>query len=149
MDKGFSLFELLVAISLIAIVSAIALPNYISLRNGYLLRSAVFNVRSDLQRARSEALRHNTEVRVAFSGGGYSVSRKTIGPSGSEAWAEEFGRSFDSVSFDMDKTSFGDADYAVFNPRGMLTGSKGEVVLGSGLGSASIYVDKTGRIRIS
>lgn len=149
MDKGFSLFELLVAISLIAIVSAMALPHYISLRNGYLLRSAVFNVRSDLQRARSEALRHNTEVKVIFSDGGYSVSRKTIDPGGAEAWAKEFGRSYDAVSFDMDKTSFGDEDYAVFNSRGMLTGPKGEVVLGSGLGRASIYVDKTGRIRIS
>lgn len=149
MDKGFTLFELLVVIAIIGILSSISLPNYLSWRNKAILSSAVFNVRSDLERARSVALRNNSEVRVVFSVNGYSVLVKAINSEGSEEWRNEFSRSLETVSFDMTKTSFDSQNYAVFNSRGMLTTIGGSIVMDLGSENGMVSVERTGRIRVS
>jgi type IV fimbrial biogenesis protein FimT len=75
MDKryGFSVLELVVALSIIAIVAAIATPNMISWRSNAKLSGAVNNLRGDLQMAKSRATKDNAVVVVVFTATGYRI----------------------------------------------------------------------------
>jgi type IV fimbrial biogenesis protein FimT len=72
-ENGFTIYELLVAIAIIAIVSAIATPNMISWRSQAKLRGAVNNLKGDLQMAKLRALRENALVAVIFTANGYTI----------------------------------------------------------------------------
>jgi len=72
-ENGFTFYELLVAISIIAILSAIAMPNIISRRSQAKLGSALNNLKGDLQTAKLRALRENALVVVLFTANGYTI----------------------------------------------------------------------------
>ena len=56
-NGGFSLFELLVVIAVIAVVSAIVTPNIISWRSNAKLRGAAGNLKGDLEMSKARAVR--------------------------------------------------------------------------------------------
>jgi len=64
--KGFSLIEVLVVISILAIVAAATIPNLIAWRSGMQLRAAVNELRNDLESAKTRAVKENATVTVAF-----------------------------------------------------------------------------------
>jgi len=66
-NSGFSLLELMVVISIIAITSAIAVPSYINWYPKYNFRGKVDNIVFDLYHARVMALSKNTETKVEFT----------------------------------------------------------------------------------
>lgn len=72
-QKGFTIYELLTVIAIIAIMASIAIPNMISWRNDAKLRSASTIIRGDLQLAKLRALRENTIVVMIFTASGYSI----------------------------------------------------------------------------
>jgi type IV fimbrial biogenesis protein FimT len=72
-QNGFTIYELLVVISLFAILSAIAAPNMISWRSQAKLRGSVNNIKGDLQVARLRAIRENALVAVVFTANGYTI----------------------------------------------------------------------------
>ncbi|MBU1568910.1 MAG: prepilin-type N-terminal cleavage/methylation domain-containing protein, partial [Proteobacteria bacterium] len=55
--KGFSLFELMIVIGIIAILSAITVPNLIGWYHNQGLRSAVVELQSNLQLAKMFAVK--------------------------------------------------------------------------------------------
>jgi prepilin-type N-terminal cleavage/methylation domain-containing protein len=63
---GFSIFELLIVIAVIAVVSAIVTPNIISWRSGAKLRGAAVNLKGDLEMAKIRAVRENAFVAIRF-----------------------------------------------------------------------------------
>jgi prepilin-type N-terminal cleavage/methylation domain-containing protein len=65
--KGFSLIEMLVVISVLAIVAAAAIPNLIAWRSGMQFRAAVSELRNDLESAKTRAVKENAKVTVAFN----------------------------------------------------------------------------------
>jgi len=65
--KGFSLVELLVTIAIAAIVLVIAIPSFNALLVRNRLRSAAETMRSEINMARSEALKRRQNVVVSFS----------------------------------------------------------------------------------
>lgn len=65
-DSGFSIVEVMVVISLIAILSAIAVPNYIGWLPKYRLSTSARDVLSDLEYARATAIKANASVIVEF-----------------------------------------------------------------------------------
>lgn len=75
MDKnyGFSVLELVVALSIIAIIAALAIPNMISWRSQKKLSGAVNNLKGDLQMAKSRATQDSALVVVVFNAGGYRI----------------------------------------------------------------------------
>ncbi len=65
-NSGFTLAELMVAISIMAILSAIALPAYTTWLPGYKMNSAARELYSSLQQAKMAAIKSNTQYSVVF-----------------------------------------------------------------------------------
>jgi len=63
---GFSLIEMLVVISILAITAIITIPNLIAWRSGRQFRAAVNELRNDLESAKARAVKENARVTVAF-----------------------------------------------------------------------------------
>jgi prepilin-type N-terminal cleavage/methylation domain-containing protein len=70
---GFSLFELLVALAVIAVVSVLVAPNIISWRSSAKLRGAAGNLKADLEMAKVNAIKENNFVAVKFEGNAYQI----------------------------------------------------------------------------
>ncbi len=75
-QAGFTLIELMMAVSIIAIMIAIAVPNIISWLPNYRLKSAVNDLYSNMQKAKMAALKHNTDVIIIFTPAAYAPAGK-------------------------------------------------------------------------
>ena len=59
--KGFTLIELLVVVAIIAIASAASIPMGLSFLRNYNISGAANNIGSQMQKARSQAVKLNTQ----------------------------------------------------------------------------------------
>lgn len=142
---GFSIFELLIVIAVVAVVSAIVTPNIISWRNNAKLRGAADNLKGDLQMSKARAVRERTPVTVTFGATDYQV---TYTDKDGNTRTLRDRKLPAGVRVDLDNTGFGAmGDKTRFNGRGipvagsaMLVNTKGD--------QKSIVVSTLGRIRI-
>ena len=72
-ENGFTIYELLTVIGIMAILAAIAIPNMISWRSEAKLRGASNTLRGDLQMAKLRALREKAIVALVFTANGYTI----------------------------------------------------------------------------
>ena len=72
-QNGFTIYELLTVIAIIAVLAAIATPNISAWRTEAKLRGASNNLRADLQLAKLRALRVNAFVALVFTANGYTI----------------------------------------------------------------------------
>lgn len=72
-QNGFTIYELLTVIGIIAVLAIIAAPNMISWRGELKLRGASNNLKADLQMAKLRAWREMTIVAVVFNANGYNI----------------------------------------------------------------------------
>jgi type IV fimbrial biogenesis protein FimT len=72
--KGFSLVELLVIISIIAIMATVAIPNLVSYIPKYNLGAGARELLSAMQLARMTAIKENSDVVVSFNPGANSLT---------------------------------------------------------------------------
>ncbi|WP_394707091.1 GspH/FimT family pseudopilin [uncultured Desulfobacter sp.] len=77
---GFTLVETVIVLAILAIAMAIAIPNVMSWLPNYRLKAAARDLYSNMQKAKTEALKRNCSVGITFStvmfpaqGGGYTV----------------------------------------------------------------------------
>jgi prepilin-type N-terminal cleavage/methylation domain-containing protein len=71
--RGFSLIELVIVASVVAIASAMAAPVLLNARRGYQLRSATTDLASLLQRGRLVAVQQNRTIPILLAGGNTQV----------------------------------------------------------------------------
>jgi type IV fimbrial biogenesis protein FimT len=65
-QAGFSLIELMIVVSIIAIVAVFAMPSYRAWNQNTKVRTAAESIQNGIQRARSEALMRNTPVQFTL-----------------------------------------------------------------------------------
>ena len=148
--NGFTIFELLVVIAVIAVVSAILTPQVIGWRNSAKLRGAVGNLKGDLEMAKTNAIKENNYVAVSFADNGYAVFVDVINNRQLDDGEPVLrNRALPSgVAFDRDHISwtFG-SDVTGFNSRG--TADNGTVVLVNTKGEQkNVVISTLGRIQV-
>ena len=142
---GFSLFELLIVIAVIAVVSAIVTPNIISWRNSAKLRGAAGNVKGDLEMSKARAVRESSPVTVTFTATNYQV---TFTDKDGNVRTLRDRQLPAGVRVDLGSTSFGSMDdQTQFNGRGLPVAGSAVLVNTKG-DQKKIIVSTLGRIRI-
>lgn len=68
-SHGFTLIELIITITVSAILLSLAVPGFTTYMDRYRLEGAVQGLYSDLQFARSESVKSNRSVQIAFTTG--------------------------------------------------------------------------------
>ncbi len=71
--RGFTLIELIVTISIFAVVMAIAIPSFLTYRPTMRLKGAARDISSAFQFARMKAVSENNTFAVKFTGNSYSI----------------------------------------------------------------------------
>jgi len=72
-NSGFSLYELMVVIAIIAILAAVTTPSFMSWLTTHRLRGASINLIADMEMAKIRAIRENTFVAVQFGTNHYRI----------------------------------------------------------------------------
>ena len=141
---GFSLFELLIVLAVIAVVSAIVTPGILSWRSKASLRGAAGNLRGDLELCKAKAVRERSPVTVTFQATHYQV---TFTDKDGNLRTLRNRKLSGGVRFDLDNTNFRDGDKTVFSARGLPGAGSAGLVNNSGQ-HKKIIVSPLGRIRI-
>ena len=72
-NSGFTIYELMVTIAIMAVIAAITMPPYLKWYRTSRLRSAVSSFTVDLEMAKTEAIRKNGLVVIEFYSGRYKI----------------------------------------------------------------------------
>ena len=72
-NSGFTIYELMVTIAIMALIAAITMPPYLKWYRTSRLRSAVSSFTVDLEMAKTEAIRKNGLVVIEFYSGRYKI----------------------------------------------------------------------------
>lgn len=72
-NSGFTIYELMVTIAIMAVIAAITMPPYLKWFRTSRLRSAVSSFTVDLEMAKTEAIRKNGLVVIEFYSGRYKI----------------------------------------------------------------------------
>ncbi len=146
--SGFTLIEMLVVITVLAIMSAIAVPASQNIYNSYQLKGAVRQLYSDMQTARLKAIKEGRDWGLKFAGSSYTV--ESIGPDG--AWntsddemikAVDLAALYNGVSITVNVVN----DRVEFNPNG--TAVSGNVMVSGYSRAQTLCINSsTGNVRI-
>lgn len=117
-EAGFTLLEVMVAMAIMATISAIAVPNIIGWLPGYRLRSAVGDIRSNLQLARSRAIKENRSYEVVFNTGGTTYDIKD--GTGNTVKTVDLNSYGSGIRYVVSLVTYPN-DKVVFNPAGLNT----------------------------
>jgi prepilin-type N-terminal cleavage/methylation domain-containing protein len=144
-ERGFTLVELLIVITIIAVVGLIATTSFRSFRERSILNRAARVVAADAALTRSFAIRERLNVSlVADEAARTYVIRNANG----DTLAHRFfnaGSELQVASLDV----AADGDSLTFNPRGLLaSGGFAQIDVGRNDGARQVQVNAVGRARI-
>ncbi len=110
-QSGFTLMELMIIITIIAVLAAIAVPNFLGWLPKYRLKSAVDELFSNLNLAKMTAVRNGQDCKVLFDADGYTIEclSKTVNLDG-------YGS---GITFKNPDGSSGFPAFITFNSRGL------------------------------
>jgi len=77
---GFTLIELMITVAILATLVTLGLPSFRQMLRNYEVRAAAESVSNGLQRARAEAVAHNTKVYFKLTGGTSWTVNYVTGP---------------------------------------------------------------------
>jgi type II secretion system protein H len=149
-DRGFTLTELLIVLSLITIVGLMAVPSFQRMAVNGNLRTAARDLASDFFHLRQRAMAENRMYRIPLDIAGNNYTLQQCNNTGSvcAGYATTLTKNLTSVAADItfDGGGTNEVDFLI-QPRGMATA--GIIVLRNGRGStATINVNATGRANV-
>jgi prepilin-type N-terminal cleavage/methylation domain-containing protein len=127
---GITLIELLMVISIFAIIAVFATPSLLSWRSNARLRGAASNLKGDMELAKLKAIQVNDTVVIHFTPGNYTIFKDNVPTNGVyDAGEDLYGNRTlpPGVKIDLAKTNFSGQINARFKGRG--TAAAGSAVL--------------------
>jgi type IV fimbrial biogenesis protein FimT len=149
-NSGFTLWEMMTAIGIIAVISTIAMPNFLGWIPKYRLGSATRDLLSALQYARLTAVKHNVDVQVKFypDQDNYRVFTDYNGDKNQDADEPTIKSSTMPAGVYLKETNF-NSDTFKFNGRGLASVSGGTISIANNRNDLTrIRVNRTGNSRI-
>ena len=146
-ERGFSLVETIIVVSLIAIISGFAITTLNSFLPRFRLSSAAREVLTDLMNARMQAVSKKHQMLITFP----SLYQYTIIEDKDNNGALTSGEP--SRTYDM-HSSFGDVTVAsspssiIFKPLGTASGATITITSVAGAGTKTVLVSLGGRVKI-
>lgn len=159
-NAGFTLLEAMIVIAIVGILAGVAVPSFQDMLDSNSLRQVAEGLKSDMQFARTEAIKHSEDVIVSRTAGDagtwcYGLARKTSSSKTSCVCAETntadvdycdikivLGTAFSKVNMAAD-----DAGNNTFKFRRGTIGNNG-VTFSSGRYAARVVFSAVGRVRI-
>lgn len=135
-SKGFTLFEAVVSIALLAALVYMGSTSFLKMAPRYSLEKAVWEVRSALNAVRYRALFEGVSCRVRFAGPAYSIEKYD---ESAKEWVLASRTSLENVAIESNNTP-------VFTPEGTVTGLA-TIVVSNSWGSYKLTLAITGRIK--
>jgi type IV fimbrial biogenesis protein FimT len=146
-NKGFTLAEVLVTIGILGIMAAISIPSYISWLPRHRLQTSARQIYDDLNLAKMEAVRRNTNICITFSTANNNY-RVFVDPDSNGVYASPPDTILkDNVALE-NSVKISNTTTIAFNNRGMAA-SIGNVNVTNPTGTMRISVITTGNISIS
>jgi prepilin-type N-terminal cleavage/methylation domain-containing protein len=147
-NVGITLIEVMIVVAIIGILAALAVPSFSATLDKQRITGAAEAVLGDLRWARTEAIKRNKIVRVAFTTGSPWSYTIYADPTGSNTLLKTVNGS-DFPSTTLSTASFaGGVAYTTFDPvRGTNT-NIGTATITSNNFSAGVVVSTLGRVRI-
>jgi prepilin-type N-terminal cleavage/methylation domain-containing protein len=151
-NKGFTMAEVVVTIAILGIMATIAIPSFISWLPRHKLQTSVRQIYDDLNLAKMEAVRRNTDVFIKFypDTETYSVildSDNSGTLTGGDVPLKNNIALENGVN--INNTTFGASNAVGFNNRGMAVGNPGTINVSNPTGNGSIQVNIAGNISAS
>lgn len=135
-NKGYTLIELIIVISIVGIMSAIAI---IGINKGYKLDGATRMIFSDLQCTRIKAIKERNDFKVTFNANGHTYTIQNI-DTGVTWVTRDIHDTYHGVTF-LSQT-------LTFDSVGTTDSNLKEITLSKGPSEKKIAISWTGRINI-
>ena len=149
-NSGFTLYELLAVIGIVAVLSMIAIPNIISWLPKYRLGSAARNLLSAMQYARLAAVKENVDIFVRFDPPNdiYMLFPDYNGDEIQDGDEPTLRRGNMPGGVSLKETNFKDDSFK-FDSRGLASVTGGTISLTNNLNTLTrIRINRTGNSRI-
>ena len=146
-QQGFSIAEVLIAVSVVGILAAISVPNLIGQLPKYRLNGATRQIVGELIAARMKAVSQNRKVKIFFLNDHQYQICDDANKDGTVDSNEGSARSQD-VRSDYGDVTLTSTNDPIFDPRGTVS-NLATITLTNPSGSKSITINITGRVKIS
>ena len=136
--KGFTLIEVLIFLSIFAVLLGLASSSFLNPSDKHRLQKAVWEIHAKLNYARFKAIFDGTKVRISFNPAGYTVEKynQSMGN-----WKTEMGNVLEGVLIQANNSP-------VFHPQGTVS-NLASISISNKWGSYKITLAISGRIKIS
>lgn len=143
-SKGFTVIEFMIVVVILAILVSMAIPSFESMMERQRLVNVTEAVYSDLQNARSEAVKRSLQIVVSIQDGCLTVADKLVSPT--VVLSNTCMTMFPAISMSTNRSPiYFDRVRGITNP----TGGGGTITLTSSSGLvAKVVISGFGRVRV-
>jgi prepilin-type N-terminal cleavage/methylation domain-containing protein len=136
--KGFTLIEVLVFVSIFAVLLGLASSSFLNSSDKHRLQKAVWEIHAKLNYARFKAIFDGAKFRMSFNPGGYAIEKYN---EESGIWRSEVGNILEGVLIQSNNSP-------VFHPQGTVS-SLASIYISNTWGCYKITLAISGRIKIA